>query len=88
MYVEHEDPEVRKAIIRLSDALCQWERNTGKESVLIIREQGGFEYRAVDGKPHTLEDISDGQIYRMLGIINQSRWVNRRGVGFGKHGMA
>jgi len=44
--IEHPDQEVRKALIRLCDALCTWERATGLESVLILREQGGFQFRA------------------------------------------
>jgi len=47
---EHSDPEVREALIRLTDALSQRERNTGVSSVLIFREYG-FCFRAVDGKP-------------------------------------
>lgn len=38
-FMERPDPEVRKAIVRLADALCSWERSTGRESVLIIRKQ-------------------------------------------------
>ncbi len=57
--MEHQDPEVRSAIIRLDDALCSWERATGVESVLILREQHGFFHRAVSGKPNVPDDISD-----------------------------
>lgn len=60
--MQHPDPEVRKALIRLSDALCSWERNTGRESVLILREKDGFVYRAVDGKPDVPDDIEDSQL--------------------------
>ena len=64
----HPDPEVRAAIIRLSDALCQWERSTGRESVLIIREQGGFVYRAVSGKPDVSDGIVDAQLVFQMNI--------------------
>ena len=57
--MEHRDPEVRKALIRLNDALCSWERATSVESVLILREQGGFVHRSVSGKPNVPEDIPD-----------------------------
>ena len=30
--MDHPDPEVQKAIIRLDDALCMWERNTFRQS--------------------------------------------------------
>ena len=64
--MEHESPDVRSALIRLSDALCQWERNTGRQSVLVLREQGGFEYRAMSGKPNVLPDISDSILFDSL----------------------
>jgi hypothetical protein len=62
----HPDPDVQKAIVALSDALCQWERATGRESVLIVREQGGFVYRAQSGKPGIPEDIPDQQLLQMV----------------------
>jgi hypothetical protein len=58
---EHPDREVKEAIIRLADALCTWERNTGRENVLIIREDG-FEARFVNGKPNVPKDIPDEQL--------------------------
>ena len=59
---EHRDPEVQKAIVRLNDALCMWERGTSIESVLIIREQGGFVHRSVSGKPNVLEFVTDDEL--------------------------
>ena len=50
-FQEHPDPDVQQAIVRLCGALCIWERATGRESVLILREQGGFCFRATSGKP-------------------------------------
>ncbi len=64
--MEHRDPEVQKALIRLNDALCMWERATSIESVLIIREQGGFVHRSISGKPTVPEDITDSQIIRTI----------------------
>lgn len=58
-YMQHPDEHVHRAIIRLSDALCTWERATGRRSILIIREQHGFEYRAMDGKPGIPSDVRD-----------------------------
>jgi hypothetical protein len=50
-YMVHPDQEVKQALIRLCDALCTWERNTGRTSALILREKGGFVFRASSGKP-------------------------------------
>jgi hypothetical protein len=65
MYQLHPDPEVRAAIIRLSDALCQWERNTEVRSVLIVREKD-FVYRAQDGKPIVPDFITDTELLEMI----------------------
>ena len=65
--MQHPDQDVRQAIVRLTDALCAWERNTGRESVLIIRETGGFVYRAVNGKPDVPADIKDTQLIESIG---------------------
>jgi len=64
--MEHRDPEVQKALIRLNDALCSWERATSIESVLIIREQGGFEHRSVSGKPNVPSDVSDLDLFNII----------------------
>jgi len=32
----HKDRECEQALIRLNDALCIWERDTGRESTLIL----------------------------------------------------
>jgi hypothetical protein len=55
----HPDREVQAAIVRLADALCTWERETGRRSVLIVREQEGFVFRAANGKPGVPDDVSD-----------------------------
>lgn len=65
--MEHLDPEVQLAIIRLADALCTWERSTGRESVMIIRENG-FCFRAVSGKPGVPNDVTDEQIKKTIGV--------------------
>ena len=64
--MNHPDPEVERALIRLNDALCMWERGTGRESVLILREQGGYVHRSVSGKPGVPEDITDSQIIQTI----------------------
>jgi hypothetical protein len=63
---QHPDPCVQDALSRLNDALCTWERATGRQSVLILREQGGFVARSVNGKPVQIEDISDRQLLHMV----------------------
>jgi len=65
-FEEHSDPEVRQALVRLADALCQWERNTGIESVLILRQKDGFVFRAVNGKPDVPDDIPDAHLMRTV----------------------
>jgi len=55
----HPDAEIRQLITRLTDALCTWERSTGSENVLIIRDDRGFCWRSVNGKPDVPDDLSD-----------------------------
>lgn len=63
---QHPDPEVDHAITRLLDALTQWERATGRSSVLILREtNSSFRVRAVDGKPNIPDDVEDAQLLAM-----------------------
>lgn len=66
MFPEHPDHEVQSALIRLNDALCSWERETGRQSVLILREQGGYEHRSCSGKPGVPGDVSDADLMRTL----------------------
>lgn len=58
----HRLPEINNAIIRLMDALCTWERNTGNGSKLLLvneNEADGPNLFAMDGKPvnHTLFEL-------------------------------
>ena len=62
----HLDKNVNRALLDLDAALCTWERSTGRESVLIIREQGGFEHRSVNGKPGVPPDVVDDQLWALL----------------------
>ncbi len=59
--MEHPDPEINRALIKLCDALCQWERSTGRQSVLILREEGGFVSRTANGV-RIPDDVADQQI--------------------------
>jgi hypothetical protein len=49
----HKDPEVNTCIIQLLDALCQWERNSGRRSTLLLIPHSPDEniVLAQDGKP-------------------------------------
>lgn len=64
----HPDPEVRAALVRLNDALCSWERSTGRQSILILREQGGFVARSMSGKPvdSMSDDLSDDHLTQVI----------------------
>ena len=62
---KHASEEVNQALIRLTDALCTWERETGRRNILIIREQGGYCCRADSGKCTIPDDIPDSVL---LGI--------------------
>jgi hypothetical protein len=64
--VDHPDIHVEQALIRLNDALCTWERSTGRQSVLILREQGGYEHRSMSGKPDVPADVTDEQLMGTL----------------------
>jgi len=49
----HKDKEVNSAVIRLMDALCAWERDTGRRStfLLIPHERDERIVMVQDGKP-------------------------------------
>ena len=50
----HRDSEVSRAIVRLLDTLCTWERNTGNGSKVILvhdNNDDGPTLFAMDGKP-------------------------------------
>ncbi len=63
---EHLNENVRRAVTALADALCEWERMSGIQSVLIIREQGDFSFRAQSGKPGIPEDVTDAMLLDTL----------------------
>ena len=58
---EHKDREVQAALTHLLDALCTWERETGRYSVLILRESD-YLCRAANGKCIVPDDVSDEQL--------------------------
>lgn len=62
----HGDAKVNDAIIKLSDALCEYERATSTDSVFIIRESGNYSYRAVGGKPSVPDFVKDEDLLKMI----------------------
>ncbi|MDD5705966.1 MAG: hypothetical protein PHR35_08580 [Kiritimatiellae bacterium] len=64
--MEHPFQEINRALTVLNDALCKWERFTGHQSVLILREQGGFVHRSVSGKPGVPEDRTDAELMEII----------------------
>lgn len=81
---DHPDPDVRDALIKLTDRLCQWERATGRSSVLIVAEEG-FLYRAMDGKPGIPGEVTNGQLLTAVGA-SRSRGLLMEGNGHTDNG--
>lgn len=65
---DHPDEEVRAAAIRLLDALCTWERGTGRKNLVIIKDGIGCEYRSLSGSPvpATMMDEEVVEAYRSM----------------------
>ncbi len=64
-FMQHPDKDVRRALLELTDALSDWERSTGRKSVLIFRETGRFVYRAVNGKTNVPDDVEDADLLKI-----------------------
>lgn len=47
----HPCPEVRAATLRLLDALATWNRNTGRENLVIIKDTIGVQLRTLSSAP-------------------------------------
>ena len=60
----HPDPDVQSALTRLIDALCNWERTTGRESLLLFVPVEGDEQivMADSGKPVPGRDLTTDTI--------------------------
>lgn len=63
---QHLNERVQQKLIELNDVICEWERATSRESVLIFREVGEFCYRSVSGKPGVPNDISDVDLMKNI----------------------
>jgi hypothetical protein len=77
----HPNSNVNAALIRLNDALCSMERNSGPESVLILRDDRGFVDRSFNGKPIP-ENVSDEVLLLMVQVrqpvftgVLEERWI-------------
>lgn len=64
---EHPSKDVQQALVRLNDALCAWERNTGIQSVLILREENGWSHRSQSGKPGVPYQVTDAELLQTMG---------------------
>lgn len=75
--MDHPDSELNRAITKLCEAIISWERATGRQSVLILRENNGegpgermtepgYVFRAVNGIPlgRDNDDIPDDDLMR------------------------
>ncbi len=63
-YQRHPCDDVERALVSLRDALCQWERSTGRKNVFILREEG-FCARVMDGCP-VPEGVSDAMLLQYI----------------------
>lgn len=62
----HPDAAVNQAILRLAGALCIWERDTSRTSMVVIRDSGGFVCRLMDGKPVPCDEALDDAAFLAL----------------------
>ena len=60
--------------MRLADALCIWERNTGRKSVMIVRERD-FQFRALSGKTTIPDDMKDSEIMGLIGMLPDNQEI-------------
>ena len=58
---QHKDRAVNEALMALLDALCTWERETGRHSILILKEDD-YLCRADSGKCVIPDDIPNSQV--------------------------
>lgn len=69
--MKHPSERVEAALVRLNDELCSWERSTGRQSILILREDEGFVHRTASGKSTIPDDFPDEQL---LARFRYYRW--------------
>ena len=56
----HPSDEVNRALIALNDAILRWERDTMRDTALIVKSDN-WHYRSLNGKPCS-DCISDDDI--------------------------
>lgn len=66
MLEHHPSPEVRKGLLALLDALCSWERSTGRENLLIVKDSIGCEYRSISGSGDLPKHTGDHAMLEMF----------------------
>ena len=65
LLTDHPSDDVRAAAVRLLDALCMWERSTGRHNLVILKDSIGVEYRSLDGGP-VPEHIDDATLLELF----------------------
>tara|TARA_R110000772_G_scaffold256012_2_gene372419 strand:+ start:860 stop:1081 length:222 start_codon:yes stop_codon:yes gene_type:complete len=65
---DHPSEDVRAAAIRLLDTLTTWERTTGRENLVIIKDSIGCGYRSLSGAP-TPPNVTDEQMLEAFSNI-------------------
>lgn len=67
MYRYDKDKGIDQALLNLDDAICSFERSTGIEFSLVLKDSRGFQHRSSSGKPmEGLEDITNEQFLHNL----------------------
>jgi len=69
---KHPCPEVRAAAIRLMDALSSWNRNTGREHMVIIKDSIGCEIRVLTCAPLP-EHVTDEQLLESFANLSAAQ---------------
>jgi len=61
LLTDHPSADVRAAAVKLLDALCMWERSTGRHNLVIIKDSIGCQHRSMDGGP-VPKNINDAHL--------------------------
>lgn len=64
--MDHASPEINAALVRLNDAICSWERDTGISTVLVMRDTAEWAHRSLNGKPGVPATVSDADLMEHL----------------------
>lgn len=71
----HKDSDVEQALIHLNDALCSWERATGRESTLILIPHNPDEKIVISqsGKPLPLDSDLEPELMLANALTARSK---------------